>query len=195
MNREALGLGVVRLPTAAKGAVNLDNTQEFVAARLGKEKFGVEQLLLVVEHFEITCHATFITVRREARRIAVRLSQVTLLDVKFLAALIRDERVRHLAERVLNGLLITGKRFLKIRTSERKVCLQSSAGEQREADCRAKLPCPRLGFEKVGKRNGLVAVKTGEGQLWKKSRLRLADVGVRRDKLLFGCANVGAALD
>src|SRR5262245_17832030 len=138
------GVDLSRLsPSAAKGAIELNDAEQFVAPRLGETQFRVKKLLLVVEHFEVAGNAAFITHIGNGRRVAIRLRPLFLSPSKFTCALVRDQAVRHFAECALYRLLVKRHRFLKSGFSQFQVAAQTTAREERHRDCGPKLPRAR----------------------------------------------------
>src|SRR5262245_52634742 len=103
--------GFLGHPAAAERAVEPHPRQQLVALRLRQLQLRVEKLALGVEDLEIARHAAAIADVGEPGRVAQRDDERFLLDAKLAALAVLDERVRDVAEGLLDRLPVTLERF------------------------------------------------------------------------------------
>src|ERR1700758_1027393 len=99
-------LFVLQIPTPAERLVEADHSYELIALRLRQSILGREQRLLRIEHFEVVRATSRVTLHGEVDRLAVRLHLALERFALRHQRLLRDERIRCLAERYRDGLLV-----------------------------------------------------------------------------------------
>src|ERR1044071_1006041 len=99
-------LRYLSLPTAAEGAIELDDRVQFVPAGTGKQQLLVEELLVRDQHLEIIRQTRIVAPAGETGSVLQRSNSFLLLDASFPELVNRHERVRHIAKAVLRCLLV-----------------------------------------------------------------------------------------
>ena len=93
-------------PAAAERPVDLNESEEFVELRVGEAELGREQAAVAVQHFEVARGAALVPQIGQPPRIARGSGEQFLLLTKVPALPVGDERVRDVAQRLLNRLLV-----------------------------------------------------------------------------------------
>src|SRR5215216_3566387 len=117
------------LPAAPERLVKLHDRQQLVAPRLREAQLRVEQLAVGVERFEQVRHAAVVAEVGEARAIPECRDEQLALGANLPHLAIGDQRVRHLAEGVLDSPLVVDQQEVPLRLREPHVRLEPSAVE------------------------------------------------------------------
>src|ERR1700735_1336382 len=94
------------LPATAEGLIDLDKRKPLVELRLNEIQLRRKIICFAGQHLQIARTALLIEHQGEVVRSLCCLSEQLLLTAKVAKFLIADERIQHLLQRVLNGLLI-----------------------------------------------------------------------------------------
>src|SRR5918995_6218147 len=121
----------LRLPTSAKGSVQLHHTVELRATRARKVQLGSKKVLVSDQNFKIIGQSGVIAQARESRGVFQRVNLRFLLDPQLPQLFNCYERVRHLPETGLRRLLVLRKRLVKARNGPLIVPEQSPALKNR----------------------------------------------------------------
>src|SRR5258708_12918325 len=122
---------VLCLPTAAKSTVELHETMLLVATRLRQSEFRGKERPLAVEHVEIGGRAALVAQDGEADRLRQVAYGLLLANSHLVQFLISDQCVRHIAESVLNGLLVGNQSLLVLRLAPMQVPAKSPTPKTR----------------------------------------------------------------
>ncbi len=93
-------------PATPERSVDLDQREEFAQLRVGEAELRREQPAVAVQHLEVARRAALIPQIGQPPRIARGSGEQLLLLTKVPALPVRDERIRDIAQRLLNRLLV-----------------------------------------------------------------------------------------
>src|SRR5919107_2468483 len=183
------------LPAAAERLVELHDREQLVAPRLRDAQLRVEQLAVCVERFEQVRDVAVVAQVREARAVAQGRDQQLALRANLPRLAAGDERVRHLAEGVLDSPLVVDEQKLPLRLREAHLGLDAAAREDGLRPLREESPDGPRRAEDAHERSALETEEARERDAREVSLLRNVYARARGDQLLLRGEYVGAALD
>src|SRR5262245_1144791 len=101
-------------PAAPESPVQPDQPEQLVALGLRQQQLGVEELAFGVQDFEVAGDAAAVAHVGQPGGVAKRVDEQALLDAELPTFPVLDERVGHLTERLVHGLLVADERFLSL---------------------------------------------------------------------------------
>ena len=107
--------GMMLLPTSAERLVELHDRQLLLQPNPGQVEFRLEQVAIGIQCIELRVDASAITKVCQPQPVFQSGHQRCLLFAALPHALVRDQRVGHLGERGLNGLLVSNQRAFALR--------------------------------------------------------------------------------
>src|SRR5258708_27124467 len=189
---------VLCLPTAAKSTVELHETMLLVATRLRQSEFRGKERPLAVEHVEIGGRAALVAQDGEADRLRQVAYGLLLANSHLVQFLISDQCVGHIAESVLNGLLVGNQSLLVRRIGQMQVSAKCATRENGLSYLSAVGPDARLRAHHTCENTAAAkraAPRAGQRYLWEERRFGDTDFGVRGDEHVLGLVNIGPSLE
>lgn len=109
------------LPASAKRPVELHQALILLASRLRQSEFRVIERSLAVEYLEISRSAALVAHDGKADRLFQVRDELLLLNSNLMEFLVCDQRIGHISEGALNGLLIRDECLLVLRFREMQI--------------------------------------------------------------------------
>src|SRR5262245_16906868 len=128
------------VPAAAKRTVDFDKARALAQLGLRQTELRVEETRVGVEHLEVAGHTAFVPHLREPARILRGAEQQGLLLAKLTQLAVANERIRHLAKRLTDRLLIGDRRLFAARLGKRHLRSRTAGGEDRHRRGRGRRP-------------------------------------------------------
>src|SRR5262249_14564096 len=151
------------LPAAAEGAVDLHERGELAGLRLREAQLRAEESRVGVEDLEVARRAALVAELREPPRVLRRADQQPLLLAEFTRPAIADQRIGHLAERVLDRLLIGEHQLLLACLRLRDLRSDAARCEDRRCSRRGQAPYRARAREERAQRRALESTGAGQG--------------------------------
>ena len=132
----ALPLDVRLFPATTQRLIELHKALVFVVSCLRQGKFGTEQGPLAIKNIEISCCAASIAHKRYVDRFLQIFYRLFLALADHVVFVIANQRIRDIAECVLNGLLVTNQSLPLFRFGVAEIVSQCTTLEDRLCGCR-----------------------------------------------------------
>lgn len=132
------------LPAAAECAIELHKALVFVTPGLCQRQLRGVERALSIQHFEIVCRATLVSIDGEADGLLQISDRVLLAKSHLMELLITNQRIGNISKRMLNRLPVSDECLLMRRFSRSQIAFQRTTGENRLADLGAVRPDSEL---------------------------------------------------
>ena len=166
MIRDSRG-GIV-LPAAAERFVERNDGEELVSMRAREIELRRKKLLLRFENLVVARFPGNISLRRKFHRLFESVNLASLVPENFRQLLARDQRIRHFAERIENGLLVAKLRLLSHRLRLPVLSDEAAPFKQRPRSLGCNAPNIRATQGECRQFRTGFAKKRRESNFWKK---------------------------
>ena len=188
-----LSIAGLLLPAATQRPVELNQRQQFVSPGLNELEFGIEQITVGIQSAQQRVDTTGISEIGQSRSILKCCDEQLLFATNFPHLLILDQRVRHLAERCLNGALVPDQRDVLLGSCQFHICSKPASIEYRLRDLRYKLPDSGWPREKIRKLTALKTQQSRQADSREVCRFGDTNFGVCTNEFIFCQLNVRSA--